>query len=451
MSKKYHIIFMVCFSFYLATLSANAYEMTFRPRISASIEYTDNVFLTENNKQDDYILSLTPGMTAGLLGGTNSLEVSYDPTYVTYLDNSRSNTWRHSANLLGSAELSANTRFEIQDAFFLTEDPLPNRDVVVSSGPQPVVPPNTTVRTGRRKYYSNATKGLLEYNFGAEDYLNLSYTYGVLKNNDDQLYEDSKAHIALASLQYWFDARWGMGAEGGYTRGLYEQSDDFVGEPSNDFSEFYGSLKGIYRLDQNWDAYLQYAQTYRKWDHTSQPNGDDYFIYNPSIGADYLVEERTNLSANVGYFYRDIIEDKGQKNDNDSGPMGFLRLEHNFTETTTLFIFGTAGYGSSDFSSESLGFNKFFETGGSVSYEFNRSITGDVFGSYRWAKYLDTDPHRIDEFVSFGSGLTFNPLSWLAIRLQYSLRDYSSDESPGYTENRIFLGVELQPARPFSW
>jgi hypothetical protein len=444
-------VLMVCLSFYLAAFAANAYEINFTPRFTVTDEYTDNVFLTENNKEDDFILSVSPGITTQLLGGTNSLEVSYDPTYVTYLENSRTSTWRHSANLIGSAELSADTRFEIQDSFFLTEDPLPNRDVQVSSGPQPIVPQNTTPRTGRHKYYTNATRGLLEYNFGEEDYLNLSYTYSFLHNDDNQLYEDNQAHFAMADLQYWFDARWGMGTQGGYTRGLYDHPNDFTGTPSDDFSEYYGSMKGIYRLDPNWDAYLQYAQTYRKWDNTSQANSDDYLVYNPSVGADYVVEETTRLELNAGYFYREIIDDRGGANKNDSGPTGLVRLLHNFTETTTLFVYGAGGYASSDFSSENLGFNKYFETGGSLIYEFTSSLTGDVFSYYRWSKYLDTDPQRTDEFVRFGGGLTYNPLSWLVIRLRYSYRDYSSDESPGYTENRISLGVELQPSRPYSF
>lgn len=420
------------------------------PRIAVGVEYTDNVFLTKNNTEDDFIYSVSPGFTGQLLGRTSGLEVSYDPSYVTYQNNSRNDLWRHSANLQGWADLSARTRLDIQDSFFLTEDPLPDSDVAVSPDPDPIQPPNTTVREGRRKYYTNAARAGLRHTFGEEDFISLAYTYRILDNDDDMFYEDSESHIPVVAMQYWFDPEWGMGAVGRYTRGLYKQDNDFIGIPSDDFDEWYGSLRGIHRFDSQWDGFIQYEHTYRQWDNSAQFN-DDFVVYNPSLGANYIMTDLTSASLKIGYFYREIVDDRGEENDDNSGPTGFASLQHNIEEGKDLFVFVGGGYASSDFSSQSLGFNKFYNGGATLTHEFNRDISGDVFGSYRWSKYLDTDPKRIDEFARIGTGLNYVHQTWLAIRLAYSFRKFWSDESPGYSENRVSFSIKLQPERPLRW
>ena len=43
-------------------------QLTFTPRASAEGEYTDNVFLTHDDTEDDFITTLSAGFTAGLVG-----------------------------------------------------------------------------------------------------------------------------------------------------------------------------------------------------------------------------------------------------------------------------------------------------------------------------------------------------------------------------------------------
>ena len=195
---------------------------------------------------------------------------------------------------------------------------------------------------------------------------------------------------------------------------------------------------------------MQYEHTYRIWDNVRDLN-DDYMVYNPSVGINYNLSEETMFSFNVGYFYREIVEDRGEKDNDSSGPTGYGTVQHGFAENANLLVSLSGGYSSSDFSSQSLGFYKFFEVASSVTYDFTPEITGEIFGSYYWAKYLDTVPERTDEFGRIGASLVLNPLNWLSIRLQYSLREYRSDETAGYTENRIFLGLHLQPESPYRW
>lgn len=447
----YIIISIIGYTLCLAVPYANAVEINVNPKISASEEYTDNVFLTENNTEDDFILSVSPGISAQLLGRTQGLEISFDPSYVTFHNNSRSDTWRHTANLQGWTEFSGSTRFEIRNAFFLTDDPLPDRDIAVRSEPDEIIAQNTTVRRGRRKYYSNSTRALLEYRFGEEDFANLSYEYSFLKNDDDQFFEDNKAHNVIGRMQYWIEPRWGARAQFRFTRGIYNRPNDFIGQASDNFDEWLGNLAAMHRFDWQWDGYLQYEHTYRLWENNVSDLNDDYMVYNPSVGLNYNFSDETIFSFNAGYFYREIIEDRGEKDNNNSGPTGLALMQHGFAEQANLLATLSGGYSSSDFSSQSLGFYKFFEVSSSVTYDFAPQITGEIFGSYFWAEYLDTVPERTDQFGRIGASLIINPMNWLSIRLQYSLREYWSDETAGYTENRIFLGLQLQPERPFRW
>jgi uncharacterized protein (PEP-CTERM system associated) len=59
-------------------------QFQFTPRTSAQGEYTDNVFLSADNKEDDYIVTVSAGFTAALLGKTDGIEVAYDPAYEFY-------------------------------------------------------------------------------------------------------------------------------------------------------------------------------------------------------------------------------------------------------------------------------------------------------------------------------------------------------------------------------
>ncbi len=63
---------------------AFAAQFIFTPRASVEEEYTDNVFLTHNHTEDDFITTLSAGFTAELLGRTSGLELSFPPGYPFY-------------------------------------------------------------------------------------------------------------------------------------------------------------------------------------------------------------------------------------------------------------------------------------------------------------------------------------------------------------------------------
>ncbi len=68
-------------------------QFNFTPRASAEGEYTDNVFLTNDDTEDDFITTLSAGFTADLLGRTSGLEFSFDPNYAFYQEFDEFDDW----------------------------------------------------------------------------------------------------------------------------------------------------------------------------------------------------------------------------------------------------------------------------------------------------------------------------------------------------------------------
>jgi hypothetical protein len=57
------IKYILCSIFILLLTAsfADALQYTFHPRASATQQYTDNVFLSEDNEKDDWITIVSPG------------------------------------------------------------------------------------------------------------------------------------------------------------------------------------------------------------------------------------------------------------------------------------------------------------------------------------------------------------------------------------------------------
>ncbi|MBW2167393.1 MAG: hypothetical protein JRG74_15295, partial [Deltaproteobacteria bacterium] len=78
MKNKYYLfLFAVSYLLLFTISNADSYQATFTPRISVSEEYTDNHFLTDDNKEHEYITTTSIGFTAEVLGRSNGMSISY--------------------------------------------------------------------------------------------------------------------------------------------------------------------------------------------------------------------------------------------------------------------------------------------------------------------------------------------------------------------------------------
>jgi len=457
---KFKIYFCVAISAILfAASSVFAFQATFLPRISLTEEYTDNLYLTEENEEDEFITVISIGFTTELLWQNSGIELSYDPARVLYHEFSENDTWRHTALLYGWTNLTRNNLLEVRNAFVRTEDPFDEEEINNLRSDDPAIGADPTLRTSREPYIRNTASLRFTNRFGENDSIYLEYAYGILENEDKTL-EDNTRHIPSAGLTYWFTPRWGSEIIVSYTKAEYDREDEFftspdAGDPSDDFNQWEGSIRLIKQFSRQFEGHLGYSHIY--FDSEETVTEEDYQIYNPFIGFDYSIAEDKTIAVDVGYFYQDYKEETDERDD-DSGITADAIFEKTFRRGS-VSLTGSAGYFGAYFGAEDLGMSMFYEADINADYNLTRRVTGDVFGSYRQDKYEDEAPVRKDKTTTSGVGLTYGYERWLSsninfsIRVEYSYRNFDSnietDDVNDYVENRGLLSITLTRSQPY--
>ena len=165
------------------------------PRISAGVEYTDNVRLVPDNTESDYITTVTPGITLDIPADPPASRWTMTPSYVTMPTTPTKTTGVMLANLDGWWQSGRHTRFELTNAFLKTEDPISNDDL--------------TVRQSRNPYTRNTANISFEQQFGAENVATLAFEHSILENEDPTI-DDSQRYVPSFELTYWLNVRWGL-------------------------------------------------------------------------------------------------------------------------------------------------------------------------------------------------------------------------------------------------
>ena len=430
-NMKSKIFLIAICTLFLSTSISFGYQATFTPRISVSEEYTDNYFLTDSNKEHEYITTISPGFSAQILGKNSGAEISYDPEYAMYDKYDENDTWRHSVDFSAWSEIAKNTHIEITDSFLYTEDPLIDADIATLLTENPDAEIDSTVRRSRETYYSNSAGINLRHQFGRADSFTLGYIYSFLKNDDPEL-EDNERYNPHMGLTYWFAPEWGLNMHGSYTRAEFDDSDDS--------DQWNGSARLIKKFTLQLEGFIQYAHTALEYDGDSE----DYQVYNPSAGFSYTISNDVFFSLGMGcsFINREESDDESVMSANGSLTKTFSRGSVN--------IIGSGGYEESDYGAENLGVTEFYQVGGSAAYQFTRHFSGNIFGSYRNNQYIDEDPEREDKITRVGAGLSMQVLEWMSLGLNYAYRkvDSTMDEDD-YEENRGLITITLSPSRPF--
>ena len=220
--KKSHLLTLLVLALVVAAENAAmAAQFLFTPRATVTERFSDNIYLTKNDKEDDFITTPTVGFTLELPGQGTGFSLSYDGGYNFYAKNDENDSWQH--NALGSFwhNFTRETRLDLNNSFLYTQDPLGNQDVVNQQGTV-VAPGDFTRRSELNTYYRNYSTARLTHQFGPENSTYAQFIYGFLKNDSDQ-YQDSQEISPSVGMTYWFSTWTGIELEGAYLRGLYER------------------------------------------------------------------------------------------------------------------------------------------------------------------------------------------------------------------------------------
>lgn len=399
--------------------SADA-AVTFYPHLSIGNMYTDNVDLTADNEEYDFITTLSPGFDLGVTGQFSDLSITYTPTYASYLRFPENNTLRHNAGLSASRQITPATQLEFSNDFLYSEDPISDTD--------------TTVRQGRNPYTANTAAFAMNNQFGPENSISLGYEYYLLNNTDTTL-EDNEHYRPSIMMNYWLaPSRYGTESELSYTR---ENFDD-----SEDYNETSARFRLIRRLSPHFDVYAEYTHELTNY----VAEDDDFQVFSPLAGFIWAEYVNYSLSASFGYFFQ-----KNDHSEDDSGPVGTIESVYTWKPEASLTVSGNVGYDHASGGAENLGFNPFYDVTGIVTYPLTRHLQSNLFGGYRWNIYTDEEPDREDTLWRTGAGLRYQALPWMFVQMNYIFRELDSNfDAEDYVENRAEISVTMTPPQPIT-
>ncbi len=195
--------------------------ITVQPVVTMGEEYTDNLFLSKESKEEDLITVISPGLIAEAGNRKGSVRFFYNLGYSHYQLHSEYDAWRHDSRIIGNINLAGHTQMEFRNSFLLTEEPaesIEDRRDSEDTEPETYEAETETVRRSRYRYYTNSSQIRLIHRFGKADSLRFAYAFDILKNEDRTVQNETRHHPS-AALTYWMiPQRLGLDADITYMR-----------------------------------------------------------------------------------------------------------------------------------------------------------------------------------------------------------------------------------------
>lgn len=441
-SQKFHLltIVMAMNVFMLTAGQLKAAQLLFTPELNLSEQYSDNIYLTPENEEHDYISAAGLNLTLQALGRTAGLELNLNPSYNAFADHSELNYWRYSGRLRLWNDPARNTRLELISDYLETENP---RDQSTDFTPEdPSTGPairSDLNRRGRNRYRNSVSTASLSHQFGARDQLRTAVLYSYREDIDTvsgQQVNDFTNWQPSLGLEYWLAQRFGVAFDG------YFSSRDYTDR--NDRQEYFGDLRLLYALQERLSAFIGYRHTILDYD---QETDADYQIYQPHVGFTYQFQETARITIGAGYYIQDF--DGRDENEEEWTVNSEIFKRWNF-RFSYISLAGSSGYEIEDQGTQDLGLNIYYRARLEAGYRFTSRFSGNIYGSYRRDDYPNDIPDRTVIRINTGTSLSYQALQWMFFNLTYNYADVSSDlDTEEYTENSVILMVTLRPAAPF--
>ena len=432
MKNRVYLLIAIIPFFLLQTGTVSAWQFNITPQFRAEEEFNDNLFLSNNNEEEEYITRVSLGFTSQAKTKNSTIEASYFPWYNYYGRNTDLSDWSHRADLSIESKPTQHTWFKLLEEFAYLEDPYYTGDVIRSEF-KGIPKTDYTIRKDRENYMTNKAQATFSYETQAKHVIEANYVYQILKN-DDETIEDSQRNSPSLEFIYNQSAYNRINLSAIYTRGDFEVSEDF--------DQWEGDLEFTRKMTPHLNANMKYRHYFIDF----EVDKTGYQVYDPSVGFSYQIGKQTDLSLDAGFFYRDA----GAVGD-ESGPTGNIEFEQRF-EKGSIALTGYTGPMESYFGAENLGFAVAYNAGIRFVYQLSKNYYGNASAGYNRSEYKDED--RIDEITMANLGLTYTPSTWkwLMFNVSYNFRNVdSTDPDKNYTNNRMLLTVTLTPQRPYKW
>ncbi len=410
--KVFILILVFCFGSVNLARSFQEYSID----LSASTQYTDNLYLTPTDKAEDYLSLFGFNFSTLRSEKTHSLNFNYAFNRAQYWRYPENNTNRQNFSLGYQQNLSPKLALNFSSSYNFSEEPIErNREVFRE-------------RTGKRStYYRFGASAGLSYNFAPQSFLSLGANLNYLQNKDPDI-EDSRIYAEFIKFTRSF-TRFFMGF--GF-KGTQREM-----ETTPQVNTWGYDLTTGYHLAHNKNISATFSAE-RTQDYALGSN--DYWVYNFSVSYTYQPTKDQQWSFSLGYYKRDSDGEKGSNN----GWTYSLNYGKRFRRTS-FSVNGSGGYRYEYGEAENPGFTKYYMLSSSISRELSRTLSASVTGMYRHEDFVDES--RMDDTYGFSAGLHKQVFKKLSLSAEYSYRKRSpSGKNPeeGYEENVVNVSLTYQ-------
>ena len=387
------------------------------PYIRVTGEYSDNLDLTANNQKKDFYTTITPGIRFSNMDAQSGVNLDASAGYVFYNRYDDLNYFTGNVMLDAKYLTSSHFNFYLRNAFIRSDDPREREYFTVTQDNKFVL----ATETQRAVYWRNVFEPVVEYQFGPENRIGVRYRNNYY-NSEDIANDDSIENYIGPFLTYWFNRQHGISLDYGYTNGYFESDPDLNGH----------RVGGAYMLRFTPRATASLKGAYTKQTYTDE--WLDYEIYETSVGLSYLFSPTLSAAAEVGYYWMEPTT--GSKQDGVTFRADITQLD----ARTTYRLSVQGGYTQDLFTSQNLGFRKYYRATGSITHFLDRRLSIGCQGS---VERVESEPDQRDTIWGAGANISYLPLRWLQVTLGYAYQqdntNYRYEATNEYKENRVML------------
>ncbi len=408
------VCFVVCLVALTTDASAGPFRYQWSASLSASQEFDDNITLSPENREHDWITRLIPGLSVSLLTEETEANLSYELRLVNYARNDQRSEVRHFITLTGfqGIQVARRVTLDLNTVLRISEDPFelaePDEDVSNAS--------DTSNRS-----YRTTLGGRVNYLFGPEDTVYAGFLYEMLLN-DDPLVEDRRQYLPSAGFSYWFTREFGVRTDYTFTKADFDQTENY--------DEHIVTPAFLYRFNPRSTATLSYTYDDLAYDGLSL----DYVVHTITLGLDHQFNSAMSGSISGGYFV--VVPEEGDDRGDFAGSLSFTYTRPRITFNLN----GDAGYRRQFFQRDNLGLSLYGNVSVNLTYQATERLSANLTGGYFRDEYLETIEKRTSDNYRGGAGLDYTILRWLRGSLRYDYRQRESNRSEDeYVDNRVVL------------
>jgi hypothetical protein len=408
------LICLVLVGFFpLPILGIDTGNIKINPQIIIQEEYNDNINLSSRSPKSDWISTIYPGIKISGKDTRFGFDLDYKMGVLFFASGPENNAVSH----FGKA--NAFYRFDPQWTVRLKNDFLRSTDT------REVDPLYSSVENqsyyssnqGRFPFFRNVFEPSLEYKFGKEDLVSLTYRNNLFQTQNP-LSQNSQENVFKAGGTYWLDIRNGLSGEYTFSKGSFDRSADLISQLSR--------VRFTHRFNPSSSLYGDYS--FQKTD--SDTVGLNYTVHNPSFGVNHAFTSTMSGMAQAGYFWKN--SDRGSTN----GYSYLISLSQKDQKTTYTFSL-QGGFTQDFFTSQNLGFTRYNRAYAKISHRLLERLTLNFTGLLERAEF---DNNRTDWISGVTGGASYQVLNWLTLSMEASHQENNSTtDINSYIQNRAIF------------